>query len=700
MKPARNRRLLQSAIRSARFRPCLLCLEDRLLLSTYTVDSLGDTGNGSGTSGDFRYCLIHAASGDSITFDVTGTIDLTRPLPTLSGNLTITGPGAASLTVERGSTGTFRIFNLAAGSTIAMSGLTIANGNELQGGGILNSGNLTLTDTVFRANVATDLSGSDVYGGAIDNGGTLTVMDSVFEHNSVTGYGINTHADGAAIYNASGKTANISGSAFNGNMGQYGSAINNDGGTLTINVGTFTNNSGVYAVFNTGTLTVTGSVFSTNAGGALYNSGPTAAISDSMFSGNTVPGGGYGAALLNSPPLNQSSVMTVSGCTIVGNSAGVGDIGISSGGGIANSGALTVNNSTIAGNRVTGYGGGIYNAATLTLSNSTVAGNTALSPLGLGGGIYGDYYSNMTLLSSTIAGNSADTTGGGLYIYANTFNHNSDQNLLLAGNRAPMSPDLSGRLFSMGHNLIQDPTGGSGFDSTDLLTVDPLLGSLAGNGGPTQTMALLPGSPAIDAGDNTGAPMWDQRGPGFPRIVNGTIDIGAFEVQNGQATTAAFQVTAPAKVFAGTPFTITVAAVDDQGNVVTGYTGTVHFTTTDPDPGVVLPADYTFTAADAGVHTFNDTGLGETTLLTRGYQSLTVTDTADGSIIGSATVKVKHLRHHDGSSLGVPAGQDLAAADRVFAALMPEDFGLLSSPQQRHRETGGLWWLAMDGQDL
>ena len=58
-----------------------------------------------------------------------------------------------------------------------------------------------------------------------------------------------------------------------------------------------------------------------------------------------------------------------------------------------------------------------------------------------------------------------------------------------------------------------------------------MLGPLADNGGPTQTHALLPGSPAIDAGDNTDAPEWDQRGIGFPRIVNGTIDIGAFEVQ-------------------------------------------------------------------------------------------------------------------------------------------------------------------------
>jgi hypothetical protein len=88
-------------------------------------------------------------------------------------------------------------------------------------------------------------------------------------------------------------------------------------------------------------------------------------------------------------------------------------------------------------------------------------------------------------------------------------------------------------LTASGYNLISNSTGGSGYAPTDILDVDPLLGPLADNGGPTLTHALLPGSPAIDAGDPNPAdpPEWDQRGPGFPRIANGRIDIGAFEVQ-------------------------------------------------------------------------------------------------------------------------------------------------------------------------
>ena len=95
---------------------------------------------------------------------------------------------------------------------------------------------------------------------------------------------------------------------------------------------------------------------------------------------------------------------------------------------------------------------------------------------------------------------------------------------------------VAGDLTSWGHNLIGNTSVGSGFrtDLGDQLNVDPLLGPLQDNGGPTFTQALLPGSPAIDAGDNTDAPLFDQRG--FARIVNGTIDIGAYELQSQPST--------------------------------------------------------------------------------------------------------------------------------------------------------------------
>ena len=148
-------------------------------------------------------------------------------------------------------------------------------------------------------------------------------------------------------------------------------------------------------------------------------------------------------------------------------------------------------------------------------------------------------------------------------------------------------------------------------------------------------MALLPGSPALNAGDPAQLGVPDQRGVAR----RGGVNIGAY-----QASASAFVVSAPATVTAGVPFDVTVTAVDPFGQVAVGYAGTVSFGTTDPDPRVVLPAAYTFTSGDAGVHTFADTGLGETTLFTRGDQTLVVTDTADSSITGCATVRVRHGR--------------------------------------------------------
>src|SRR5205807_3528652 len=132
--------------------------------------------------------------------------------------------------------------------------------------------------------------------------------------------------------------------------------------------------------------------------------------------------------------------------------------------------------------------------------------------------------------------------------------------------------------------------------------------------------ALLPGSPAIDAGNNAyvAAGATDQRG--LTRIVNGTVDLGAYEVQGAPAPSAtSFTFTGyPTSIQAGTAGMLTVTARTSSGSVATGYTGTVHFTSSDLQAG--LPTDYTFTTADNGAHTFN------ITLKTAGTRSLTVAD--------------------------------------------------------------------------
>jgi Domain of unknown function (DUF5050) len=113
------------------------------------------------------------------------------------------------------------------------------------------------------------------------------------------------------------------------------------------------------------------------------------------------------------------------------------------------------------------------------------------------------------------------------------------------------------------------------------------------------------------------------------RVVNISLDLGA------PGTAVYFALAAPANVPPGTPFDVTITALDPYGNTAVHYEGTVTFSTSDTDPGIVLPADYTFTAADAGVHTFS----GGVTLGTPGDQTVTVTDTTSG-ITRAVTVTV------------------------------------------------------------
>jgi hypothetical protein len=179
--------------------------------------------------------------------------------------------------------------------------------------------------------------------------------------------------------------------------------------------------------------------------------------------------------------------------------------------------ALTSNTAALDGN---GFGGGVgvRPGASATITNCTFTGNQAVR----GGAVHVEGGS-LTLVNCTLAGNSATEAGGGLgQLNDGTLTFT---NTLVADNSCPGSPDVSGSLTSQGYNLVGDTAGGQGFVSTDLLNVTPLLGAFQNNSGPTPTMALLPGSPAIDAGTSSGAPTTDQRG--VSRV--GAVDIGAFE---------------------------------------------------------------------------------------------------------------------------------------------------------------------------
>ena len=193
-----------------------------------------------------------------------------------------------------------------------------------------------------------------------------------------------------------------------------------------------------------------------------------------------------------------------------------------SGGGISNNGStasLTLNNSTVSGNVASSGGGGISNngsGGTITLTNVTVTGNTAGSG---GGGIFA-FAGTLALTNVTVSDNTGTAGSGGI---SNVGAAVTLVNTIGANN---LGGDCSGAITSLGHNL--DGDGSCGLSGPgDLSGVDPILGPLADNGGPTFTHALLPASMAIHAGDDTAAPATDQRG--FPRF--GPSDIGAFEVQ-------------------------------------------------------------------------------------------------------------------------------------------------------------------------
>ena len=193
---------------------------------------------------------------------------------------------------------------------------------------------------------------------------------------------------------------------------------------------------------------------------------------------------------------------------------------------------MTVTSSTLNGNSAVS-GGGIKNNGTVTLINTTVSGNTTKTHVG--GGIENGNGSTLILKSTTVSGNNSKLRGGG--IYNESGGAVNLTNTIVAGNTATQSgPDCTGSQSSQGHNLI-GTTSGCSFSATisDQTAVnDPQLGPLADNGGPTFTHALLPGSPAIDAGNpaapgsgGNACPTTDQRGVSRP--LGPRCDIGAFE---------------------------------------------------------------------------------------------------------------------------------------------------------------------------
>ncbi|HUJ11119.1 MAG TPA: choice-of-anchor Q domain-containing protein [Verrucomicrobiae bacterium] len=289
------------------------------------------------------------------------------------------------------------------------------------------------------------------------------------------------------------------------------------------------------------------------SGGGIFFGGTMLILVDTIVFGNSANNGG---GLV----VNQGT-LAITDCTIKFNSC-VGTY-YDGGGGIENAqGKVMMINSTVSSNGATaGAGGGINNfGGTVTILNSTINDNGAYfdgsaiandsadgisavlvvsnSTLSANGSTYGGVIGNEPFGGTAKVGvvNCTISDSGGIYNFG----------ILEIGNTIlkPAGLANSGTVTSLGYNLSSDAAGGDGstgpgglLNATgDIRNTDPMLGPLQNNGGPTLTHALLPGSPAIDAGDPNFVPppSYDQRGPGFPRVLanwsgSPRIDIGAYE---------------------------------------------------------------------------------------------------------------------------------------------------------------------------
>ncbi len=436
------------------------------------------------------YSSAHGGVSNGIGFDIPTsdpnyngifwTINLSTALPNLSTSMDITGPGADKLTVRRNSSTQFRIFNVTTTGTVSFSGLTIANGSPVgNGGGIQNL-----------------------------NAGTVNVTNSTLSGNNLS----------------------------NTTLNYAGGGISNNNSTGTVNL----TNSMLTSNFVTAS-----STNSLSDGGGIYNVG-TVNIINSTLNGNrakTPDGSARGGGIYNAGTVNLTN------STLVNNGTGLAD-GLNSnvnaiGGGIFNdTGTVNVTNSTLSGNfafalgsMASARGGGIFNnIGTVDVINSTLSSNYcsgSLSPTMFGGGIFNG--SGVVKVKSTIIALSTVVA----------------QNGTVGSN-----PDASGTFTSQGFNLIGkndgaaasfpagNPNANNDIVGTSASPIDPKLdpSGLQNNGGPTQTIALLSGSPAIDKGTNigfTGSLVTDQRGPGYSRTVDNPsvanaagsdgTDVGAFE---------------------------------------------------------------------------------------------------------------------------------------------------------------------------
>lgn len=301
--------LLASGVRRLTFLSGI-CMTALLLTAsahatTYTVTTTADSGTGS-----LRAAITSVnqdTSADTIDFaaSVTGTITPQTALPALANDVTITGPGAAQLTISGSAVTTAPIFTVNSGVTVSISGLTLSGViNNVEGGAIASAGTLTVSNCAFTNN-----SGGAAGGGIFASGGTLAVSDSTFSGNSAE--------SGAAIAVETGVTATVTNSTFSENAAsvQSGGAIFNDGATLTITNSTISANSATVSgggIYSDGTLTLANTIVAGNSAPAssdldgTYTDSGGNQVNESAATINLAALGNYGGVLQTMLPLPGS----------------------------------------------------------------------------------------------------------------------------------------------------------------------------------------------------------------------------------------------------------------------------------------------------------------------------------------------------------------------------------------------------------
>jgi hypothetical protein len=518
----------------------------------------------------------------------------------ITDDVTIFGPGADQLEIDAG--GESRLFDLNGSSKdsidVSVSGLTLTNGKADWGGAIRSiSTNLTLTDITISGNTAGGSMCEDnsvcSFGGGIHHyGSSLTVFDSTITGNTagISGAGTNGFVKGGGIHKDGGGTLTITDVTIHGNtatnsatvdldLSVFGGGIHQDSGTLTVTGSIITGNTAGISGAGTNGFVKGGGIHKVGVG--------TVTITDVTIHGNTANNNAtveLDLSAFGGGIHQDSGTLTVTGTTISGNTAGISGTGLNGfikGGGIHNAGATaTIDNTTISGNTATNeatldidlscFGGGIHqDSGTLTVTGSTISGNTATNGSGLdelsghchAGGISLATNDSVTFTNSIVSDNNAegilrlseDRLVNDLIIESSTIVgdiasdhavmfHNAIVTGTLPNRDGPSFPGPGNGTVFATYSLIQQPPLSGVDDSaakgTNLLGADPMLGDLMPNGGPTETHALLAGSPAINSADPFDFPDTDQRGVQRPQGLG--ADMGAFEVSVGNGALVAF----------------------------------------------------------------------------------------------------------------------------------------------------------------